>query len=66
MFNNQTELQVACPRCKSENIFIGRSLDIKATDTVKCNDCSYSQLAQRFKDQWKILNTKRTKEKILN
>ena len=66
MFNNQTELQVACPRCKSENIFIGRSLDIKATDTVKCNDCSYSQLAHRFKDQWKIQNTKKTKEKILN
>ena len=66
MFNKQIELQVACPRCKSENIFIGRSLDIKPNDTIKCNDCSYSQLAQRFKDQWKIQNIKRTKEKQLN
>jgi len=66
MFNNQTEVQVACPRCKSENIFIGMSLNIKPNDTIKCNDCSYSQLAQRFKDQWKIQNTKRTKEKKLN
>jgi len=59
MFNNQKELKVACPRCKSENIFIGRSLDIKPNDTLKCNNCNYSQLAHRFKDQWKIQNTKK-------
>lgn len=58
MFNNQIDLKVTCPRCKSENIFVGRSLDIKPDDTVKCNDCSYSQLAHRFMDQWKIKNSK--------
>jgi predicted Zn-ribbon and HTH transcriptional regulator len=59
MFKNQKEINVACPRCKSENIFIGRILDIKPNDTLKCNDCSYNQLAHRFKDQWRIQNSKR-------
>ena len=59
MFDNHKELQVTCPRCKSENIFVGRSLDIKVDDTVKCNDCNYTQLANKFMDEWKIKNKKR-------
>jgi transposase-like protein len=59
MFDDHKELQVACPRCKSENIFVGRNLNIKPEDTVKCNDCNYSQLAYRFIDEWKIQNNKR-------
>ena len=58
IFTTHEELQVACPRCKSENIFVGESLDIKVDDTVKCNDCSYSELANRFMDEWEILNKK--------
>ena len=59
IFKNHKELQVACPRCKSENIFVGISLDIKVDDTVKCNDCSFSQVANRFMVQWKIQNNKK-------
>jgi len=56
MFDDHEELQVTCPRCKSENIFVGSSLNIKSDDNLKCNDCSYSQLAFEFTDQWKIEN----------
>ena len=58
IFNKEIEFKVACPRCKSENIFIGGNLDIKSTDTVKCNDCNYSQLAHQFNEQWQIENNK--------
>jgi len=59
MFNNQKNLNVACPRCKSENIYIGNNFNIKNDDTIQCNDCKYRQLVFRFKDQWKIENYKR-------
>jgi len=57
-FSKQVDLFIAYPRCKSENIFVVRNLDIKSDDTVNVNYSSCSQMAYRFINQWKILNNK--------
>ena len=55
-YEDQEELKVACPKCKSENIYVGITLDIKPDDNIKCNDCSYSQLASSFMEEWQETN----------
>ena len=44
--------KLACPRCKSKNVPT-YAYTVKKSDTVRCHDCNYSQLAWRFWDAWK-------------
>jgi len=57
-FDNHEDLKLSCPRCKSENIFVGESLDIKPDDEIRCNDCSYSHIAHEFQNKWESENNK--------
>lgn len=50
---------LACPRCESKNIFTGRKIKVNSNDNVVCSSCSYSQLAVRFNDKWKIITYKK-------
>jgi hypothetical protein len=48
-FNNQINL--ACHRCKSTNISIGRDINIDPKKNIKCNDCHYFQFVFRLVNQ---------------
>ena len=55
MFNNQNyEVNLECPRCKSSNIYIGIDMKVDNDKNVKCNDCKYSELAYKFSAQHQV------------